>query len=175
MALHHSHSLAALTQGPDRLLGWVVLIDGVLLVLGWVLPIMTVERLLILEEQVSILHGIAVLWANGNIILFLVVLIFTVVFPLLKLGLALYLWFRVDARSTGLARSLGHIERLGRWSMMDVFVVALLVVAIQTRFIDDVQVHAGIYFFTAAIVISILVVQRMTKLAHRALDAQDAS
>ena len=101
--------------------------------------------------------------------------VFSVVFPLLKLGLALYLWFRVDARGPDLARSLRHIERLGRWSMLDVFIVALLVVAIQTRFIDDVQVHAGIYFFTAAIIISILVVQRMTTLAHRALDAQDAN
>jgi paraquat-inducible protein A len=55
--------------------------------------------------------------------------------------------------------------------MLDVFVVALIVVAARTSLIDDVSVHAGVYVFTAAIVLSLLVVQRMTALARRALAA----
>ncbi len=55
------------------------------------------------------------------------------------------------------------MEAAGRWSMLDVFVVALIVVG----------VHAGVYVFTAAIVLSLLVVQRMTALARRALTAEE--
>ena len=51
--------------------------------------------------------------------------------------------------------------------MLDVFVVALTVVAIEVSLIDEVTVHPGIYVFTAAIVLSLLVVQRMTALARR--------
>jgi paraquat-inducible protein A len=54
--------------------------------------------------------------------------------------------------------------------MLDVFVVALLVVAIRTSLIDDVTVHPGVYVFTAAIVLSLVVVQRMAVLARRAVD-----
>ncbi len=57
--------------------------------------------------------------------------------------------------------------------MLDVFVVALIVVGVRVSLIDDVSVHAGIYVFTAAIVLSLLVVQRMTALARRALTAEE--
>jgi paraquat-inducible protein A len=57
--------------------------------------------------------------------------------------------------------------------MLDVFVVALIVVGVRTSLIDDVSVHAGVYVFTAAIVLSLLVVQRMTALARRALTAEE--
>ncbi len=57
--------------------------------------------------------------------------------------------------------------------MLDVFVVALIVVGVGTSLIDDVSVHAGVYVFTAAIVLSLLVVQRMTALARRALTAEE--
>jgi paraquat-inducible protein A len=54
-------------------------------------------------------------------------------------------------------------------------VVALAVVAIQISLIDDVTVHPGVYVFTAAIVLSLVVVQRMTALARRALKANGSS
>ena len=57
--------------------------------------------------------------------------------------------------------------------MLDVFVVALIVVGVRTSLIDDVSVHAGVYVFTAAIVLSLLVVQRMTALARRTLAAEE--
>ena len=57
--------------------------------------------------------------------------------------------------------------------MLDVFVVALIVVGVRTSLIDDVSVHAGVYVFTAAIVLSLLVVQRMTALARWAFTAEE--
>ena len=52
--------------------------------------------------------------------------------------------------------------------MLDVFVVALLVVAIQGSLISDVVLHAGLYVFSAAVLLSIAAVQRMGVLARRA-------
>lgn len=160
-------SLAATVSGPDRLLGWLVLFAGILLGLGWVLPVMTVNKLWFLSERVSILQGAAELLRHGDYFLFFVIVTFSVLFPLLKLGLALHLWYQADATSPRLGRALARIEQLGRWSMLDVFVVALLVVAIQASLISEVAIHAGIYVFTGAVVLSILAVQRMTALARR--------
>ena len=160
-------SLAAAARGPDRWLGWLTLLAGALLVAGWVLPIMTVERLLFLSREISILRGVGELWAEDEIFLAVIVGAFSVVLPTVKLGLALTLWYRAESGSAALRRHLGWIELAGRWSMLDVFVVALTVVAIEVSLIDEVTVHPGIYVFTAAIVLSLLVVQRMTALARR--------
>ena len=58
--------------------------------------------------------------------------------------------------------------------MLDVFVVALTVVAIKISIITDVAVHFGIYAFTAAILLSLVTVQRMTHLARRMAKHGDA-
>lgn len=164
----HPHSLAAGARGADRCLGWLILLTALLLALGWTLPIMTVDTLLFFKERISILRGVAVLWAEGHVLLFVIVFVFSVVFPALKLIFALYLWYRADAAGAALARTLGWMEAFGRWSMLDVFVVALTVVAVQISLINDVTLHAGLYLFTAAIVLSIAAVQRITALARRA-------
>ena len=93
--------------------------------------------------------------------------VFCVLFPLLKLGLALYLWSLADLaalRGTGLLKVL---DTLGKWSMLDVFVVALTVVALNISLVTDVQVHAGIYVFTAAVILSMGLVRRVLTLAGR--------
>ena len=165
----HPNSLSAMAQGLDRQLGLFMVADILLLILGWLMPIMTVERLLFLSERLSILAGVGQLWAHGDYALFAVIVLFSIVFPMVKLILALFLWYLVDANSVSLVRSLRWMEILGRWSMLDVFVIAFIVAAIQVSFIDDVDLHAGIYVFTAAILISMALVQRMTTLARRAV------
>ncbi len=163
-------SLSALAAGLDRWLGWGAILAAILLVAGWVLPIMTVERLLFLSREISILQGVAELWSEDEAFLAMVIGTFSILLPAVKLVLALYLWFQAEAGSQQLQRALSLLELAGRWSMLDVFVVALLVVAIRTSLIDDVTVHPGVYVFTAAIVLSLTVVQRMAVLARRAVD-----
>ncbi|MCG8357020.1 MAG: paraquat-inducible protein A [Kiloniellales bacterium] len=166
-------SLAARARGLDRLLGPLILASGLLLLLGWTLPIMTIDRFLFLSERLSILEACLELWAEGHYFLFAIIFVFTVVFPILKLTLALRLWYRRHADSAALGRHLGWMETLGRWSMLDVFVVALIVVAVQVSLISDVAIHAGIYVFTAAIVLSMLAVQRIARLTQRAVRLQE--
>ena len=164
-----SISLSALATGPDRWLGWGAILAAILLVAGWVLPIMTLERLLFLSREISILQGVVELWSEGEAFLAIVIGGFSILLPAVKLALAIYLWFHAEAGSARLQRALSLLEAAGRWSMLDVFVIALLVVAIRTSLIDDVTVHPGVYVFTAAIVLSLVVVQRMAVLARRAV------
>jgi len=162
-------SLSALATGIDRWLGWGAILAAILLVAGWVLPIMTIERLLFLSQELSILQGVVELWSEDETFLAIVIGGFSILLPAVKIALALYLWFHAEAGSESLRRALSHLEVAGRWSMLDVFIIALLVVAIRTSLIDDVTVHPGVYVFTAAIVLSLVVVQRMAVLARRAV------
>ena len=69
MGGQHPNSLAATARGPDRLLGWLILVAALLLMLGWTLPIMTVNKLWFLSERVSILKGALELWRHGDALL----------------------------------------------------------------------------------------------------------
>ena len=164
----HPRSLAATARGADRYLGPVLAGAGALLIAGWTLPIMTIRQLFILAERISILDGVAVLWRTGEVLLFLIVFVFTIAFPAVKTTAALLLWYGADVQGHRVHRSLDWLELLGRWSMLDVFVVALTIVAIEISLISDVTTHAGLYVFTAAVVLSMLAVRRLLVLARRA-------
>jgi paraquat-inducible protein A len=165
--LPHPRSLAARATGADRLLGPGFALAGLMLIAGWSLPIMTISKLVFFAERLSILDAIAVLWREDQIFLSTVVAIFSIVFPALKIGAALWLWYAVDAENHGLHRALDRLEALSRWSMLDVFLAALTIVAIQVSLIGEVTTHLGLYVFTAAVVLSMLGVRRLIVLARR--------
>ncbi len=85
-------SLAAAARGPDRWLGLATILAGGLLVAGWTLPIMTVERLLFLSQEISIVEGVAELWNEDEVLLAVVIGLFSIVLPVVKLALALHLF-----------------------------------------------------------------------------------
>lgn len=163
----HPRSIAARLSGADRLIGPALALAAVLLVAGWFLPILTVRELWVIENQVSIVEGLAALFDDGDYFVFAVILVFTVAFPVIKIGAAFVLLLRVDSHTPHLPRWLGRVDALGKWSMLDVFVVALLVVATKMNWLADVVVHAGIYVFCAAIVLAMLAVRRLVWLAQR--------
>ncbi len=58
--------------------------------------------------------------------------------------------------------------------MLDVFVVALLVVTIKLGILADVEVHAGVYFFAAAVLASMAASLLMSRLVHPGAEAPSA-
>ena len=65
------------------------------------------------------------------------------------------------------SRYLDWLELLGRWSMLDVFVVATLIVLIKSKSIVDANASIGIYFFAGAVSLSMLTTNVMNRLARR--------
>ena len=124
-----------------------------LLVIGLFAPMMTLTKFHFLKNEVSIYTGLIGLFDEGHLGLFFILLIFSVCFPLAKIFTLAYVWY---GESTAERRKtvLHWIETLGRWSMLDVFVVALLVVTIKLGILANVEVHAGVYFFAASVLTS---------------------
>lgn len=160
-ALRHPNSLAAVGTLSDRLIGPALVVACGLLVLGWVLPFMTVRTFFVFSGELSILGAMQRLWDGGEHVLFAILVVFTILFPLAKMMLAFAVWFRSDVDSPATLRLVHWVEGFGRWSMLDVFLAALLVVTIKTSLGSDVWVHAGIYVFAGAVVLSMLAVQRL--------------
>ncbi len=150
----HPNALALSRRG--WWLGPAMLLALVLLVVAWFLPTMTVERVpWIWRTKFSIWRVVNGLYADREYFIFAVIVLFSMVFPVVKLLAGLWVWMRVDALGTGARRAVSFVGTLGKWSMVDVFVVALLVAAIQVSIITSVAIHAGIYVFTGAVLASI--------------------
>ena len=164
MAAHHNDT----ASGAVRFLGFLFSPTGMLLaslgllIPGVFLPLVTVEKLLIFTDQVSLYGGIMGLYDSGEYFLASVLLAFSMVFPLAKILIGL----TVAARKGGqrpAPRLLALLAWFGKWSMLDVFIVGLLVISIKSNYLADAGTEPGLYFFTASIVLSLLATHRLLK------------
>lgn len=121
------------------------------------LPIM--EARSIQEAQIdTILSGVIYLWKAGSWGLALIVFTASIVVPCFKLAALGWLNWTVQCKSTfaplNRARLYRFIDFIGRWSMLDVFVVGLLVTLVQLRIIAEVRAGPAIAAFGAVVVLT---------------------
>lgn len=142
-------------------------INAVLLGVGLSAPMVTLEKFLIIENTFSVLSGLAQLMVEGQVFLFIIVLVFSVVLPIVKIGFL----FRLTTISADYGLRSKKLLRLmhdyGRWSMLDVFVVALLVVAVKLRVIAQVEMRYGLYAFAAAVLLTMVLTERVVRATDR--------
>jgi paraquat-inducible protein A len=148
---------------------WLLLGTGlamVCLAAGLLLPIITLEKFFLVRNRVSIIEGTWRLLEQGQLMLFVIIVTFSIVLPVLKLVVILRV---LMGRRQGprLRSSLSLVHRFGRWSMLDVFVVALLVVSVKLGAIADVTTHSGLYAFAAAVLLTMIVTAGVVRLVDR--------
>jgi paraquat-inducible protein A len=108
-------------------------------------------------RQVSIAGGIGTLLREGEIAVGLVLLIFSIIFPIGKLGL---LWAIAQAKQRNEFKPelTNLIDRLGKFSMLDVFVLALLVIALKKLpGGSKIELGFGAYMFAASVLLSMVI------------------
>ena len=154
MRLAISLARAALGTAPSVLAPATLLAAAACLVIGLSLPIMTVRWLVVFDHKISILSGIRALLDNGEILLALILFGFSVAFPLIKIALLLALWLTLRRGSRPSARFLLLLEAIGRWSMLDVFVLALVIFAVKAQPLADAQTAGALLPFVAAILLT---------------------
>lgn len=140
--------------------------EGSMLAQGarWLMDFFDENPTLVDEKNTfSLASGLVELLTQGQIFLFLVVLVFSVLFPLTKLAALGHVVFG-NADAATRERQLARLSFWGKWSMLDVFVIALLVVSLKLGDLVDVQIHCGIYFFAASVLLTML----LTQLLHKA-------
>lgn len=142
--------------------GLLLVVASVLLALGTTLPILRVDRLVFFSRDAS-LFGIA--WdlvTEGEVLLGIVVFVFSIAFPAVKIGLLAQLAAEVGPHHW-VRRNLGFVEALGRWSMMDVLVVALLVFSVKSGGLATATTQPALYCFAGSVLATMLAVHRLTR------------
>ena len=121
---------------------------------GIFLPFTSVTKLWLFQNQISVYHGLIILWQAGELFLFLILFVFTICFPFVKLNAMLMLWLYPRV-GTEHARNLFHfVSNMGKWSMLDVFVVAILVLTIKSSGVADIRVGDGFFLFFVSVMLT---------------------
>ncbi|TWG86261.1 paraquat-inducible protein A [Cupriavidus gilardii J11] len=124
-----------------------------------VLPVMTTRSILGTQED-TILSGVIYLWVSGSHLLAIVVLTASIIVPLLKMAVLTFLLLSVHLRSTWRLRQQTRlyalVELIGRWSMLDIFVVALLASLVRAGALATVDPGGGAAAFGMVVVCTML-------------------
>jgi paraquat-inducible protein A len=121
------------------------------------LPVMY-TRTLIDEESDTIMSGVLALFQSGSWPIAVLVFVASIVVPLLKilaLAVVLYSAWRPSARYRQQRSELFRlVEFIGRWSMLDIYAISLLVTLVQVQSFATIAVGWGAGAFGAVVVLT---------------------
>lgn len=135
-----------------RAIPWLITAAFLLFGTGIFFPFFHVTKFWMFDDAVSVVGGIVTLFREGEYFLFAVLTLFTLVFPCMKLGLLTVVWLERAHDLARVRRLHGWVESLGKWSMLDVFVVAILIVAMKSAGVAHLQIGFGLYLFTFSVI-----------------------
>ncbi len=139
----------------------LLVLTSCLLPLGLLLPALRTTQFGLWSGEHSILGFGWALLQDGEWLLAAVVLGFSVVFPGFKL---IWMWRLQFSRAPGIgAGDLRFLEMLGKWSMADVLVLALVIFSVRDSFVFAASTLPGVYVFATATVLAMLASGRIAR------------
>jgi paraquat-inducible protein A len=132
------------------ILSFLIILATVFFALGVILPAIRFTTVYVWKNEHSIATIIWALYTNQEHFLCFVIFMFSIVFPFLKLFYLLTLLTSPDLPQEFRSRSISTMEWLGRYSMTDVMVLALLIFYVNSSGYTEARVEPGVYFFAAS-------------------------
>ncbi len=151
-----------LRQPASVLRTWALLISAaVLYVPANTLPMMHTNSLFGAQSD-TILSGVVYFWQSGSWYLALIIFLASIMLPLLKMIALAWLLASVQLRSRWQPDRRARIYRMmaliGRWSMLDIYVVAIVVTLAQAGLVASAEPGAGAIAFGGVVVLTMLAV-----------------
>lgn len=123
------------------------------------LPVMYTDSLFGKEDD-TIISGVMLFWNSGSQALAIIIFVASIVVPVLKLAALSLLALTAQTRSrwrpqqrTVLYRI---VEFVGRWSMLDIFVITLTVALVRFQTLAVITAGPGALAFCAVVVLTML-------------------
>ena len=139
---------------------WALLFAAMILYIpANLLPVMVTQSLFGAQDD-TIMSGVVLFWTSGSKGLAIIIFIASVVVPMLKLGVLALLAFTAQRRSRWRPRQrtilYRMVEFIGRWSMLDIFVVTLTVALVRFKSLAVITAGPGALAFGAVVVLTML-------------------
>jgi paraquat-inducible protein A len=121
------------------------------------MPITKITSLGVVQTD-TIMSGVIYFISSGMWPLALIIFVASIFVPLAKLLILTFLAISVQRRSSwrpkDRTRLYRLIEAIGRWSMVDIFAVTVLVALVHMGAIANIEAQKGVLFFAAVVVIT---------------------
>lgn len=139
----------------NTLAALLALIALVVLIAAFIKPFMAMTALGN-ERVVSLIEGIVELFYQGHTLIAIVIFVFCVVFTVIKLLMILAATSRLVPLPPGARHRLHAVAAFtGKYSLLDVLVLAILIVLVKFEGIATVQVRIGSILFCIAVLLSL--------------------
>ena len=153
-----------IADNEANLLKGLLVLASLLLAFGIVTPMMTISKFVVVTNTFSVFSGITELFDKGQYILFIVLSGFSIIIPIIKITILFVLVNQRTAPTNKVKKYLHLMHDYGRWAMLDVLVVAVLIVTVKLGAIASIQVHSGLYIFGAAVLLIMTITHRVVTL-----------
>ena len=135
---------------------WFILVvtatSGTFYVLGLTRQLFISEQFFFLEKEITLLNSIRMLFDNNEHFLGTIIFIFTIIFPILKYLLILVALLFKNLEQ--LARLNHWMSVISKWSMLDVYIVALLLLNMKfDSRIVNMELQSGVIWFCLSILL----------------------
>jgi paraquat-inducible protein A len=142
---------------------WALLIAAIILYIpANVLPMMHTSSLFGSQSD-TIMSGVVYFWTSGSWYLALIIFFASIMVPLLKMIAIILLLISVQLHSrwqlNQRARLYRLVEIVGRWSMLDIYVVAVIVSLVQLQGLATILPGPGAIAFGAVVVLTMFAAQ----------------
>ncbi len=144
---------------------YLVLLLG-LLITSQCLPVISIKEFVFWKDKYSLWSGMIGMFEHQQYMLGFIILVFSIIFPITKLCSLLVLWFG-EFTDDQRKYALKWLEILGRWSMLEVFVVGIIVVISKSGAALDASPKIGIYLFAIAVLLSLAMALYIHRLARQ--------
>jgi len=143
---------------------WALMLSAAIMYIPANLLPMTSTSSLMGVQQDTIMSGVIYFWHNDDFLVAFVIFTASIFIPLLKLMILTFLLLVVRKQATDPERFRPEqcaflyrvVEFVGRWSMIDVFVVSLLTALIQMQALASITAGSGAVAFGAVVVLTML-------------------
>lgn len=139
---------------------WALIITSILLYIpANTLPIMN-TRLLGQDDPSTIIGGVILLWHHGSYPIAMVIFVASIMVPIAKILVLIWLNYSVQTNSMKLEHQRIILYRIaefvGRWSMIDIFVVIILASLVQLGNTMSIVPGAATFAFSGVVVVTML-------------------
>lgn len=142
----------------DVLAEWALYVSAALITVGLITPSLHRDGW-IGDADISALSLIADLFDKGHQLLALIICLFAIAFPLAKTIVAA-LVFRLGRSASKQTAAL--LQFLGKWSMLDVFLAAVLIAFSELSTLFDLEPLRGLWFFAGGVILNNLATARLS-------------
>ncbi|MFT5220210.1 MAG: paraquat-inducible protein A [Gammaproteobacteria bacterium] len=160
----NQNPIPVMPERKVKQLRWTLLVATVFYAFGIFLPMITISTFIVISNSFSVVSGAVGLLSDGQYLLFLLVVGFSILLPIMKIIILFKLLFQQVTNDPKTRRYLQLMHEYGRWAMLDVMVVAILIVTVKLGAIASIQVHVGLYVFGAAVLMIMLITNQIVRL-----------